>query len=416
MDYKVKDLKLAESGRARIDWAFSEMDVLSSIRKQFENEKPFKGIRIGACLHVTAETAALCITLQSAGAEVYLCASNPLSTQDDVAASLVQDFGVSVFAVRGESREEYYSNIRSVINKNPQVTIDDGCDLVSEVTSSWDRILDKPWFGLEETTTGVIRLKAMAEKGVLKYPILAVNESLTKHLFDNRYGTGQSVVDGVLRATNRLLAGKFVVVCGYGWCGKGIASRFAGLGARVGVSEVDPIKALEAVMDGFEVDRLTNLIPKADIVITATGNRSVVTVDMFKLAKPGTVFANAGHFDVELELAPIKKLLKPVTGRHEVYEFDIEGKKLFVLGQGRLVNLACAEGHPSAVMDLSFANQAMGVRFMLENYTKLENKVYTLPIELDRNIAKLKLEGLGVTIDKLTEDQKTYLAAYEFGT
>ncbi|MCS6960972.1 MAG: adenosylhomocysteinase [Deltaproteobacteria bacterium] len=416
MKYRVKDLGLAQKGFSRIQWAEREMKVLRIIQHDFQSAKPLRGLRIGACLHVTAETAVLAKTLKAGGAEVFLCASNPLSTQDDVAASLVKDFDIPVFAIRGDTTSDYYGNIQEVIDYEVDCTIDDGCDLVFYIHKNWDNVRKKPQFGLEETTTGVIRLRALEASRQLKYPILAVNESFTKFMFDNRYGTGQSVIDGVLRATNYLLAGKVSVVCGYGWCGKGIARRLSGLGSRVRVCEVDPVKALEAVMDGFEVGKLENFVKEADIIITATGNSHVVSSKFIKASKDGAIFANAGHFDIELELDEFKDSLKQVEGRPEVYELQLEDKTVFILGQGRLVNLACAEGHPPSVMDLSFANQALGIEYMSSTHKSMEPKVFKLPDELDRKIAKLKLQSLGIDIDHLTAEQEKYLRSFEIGT
>ncbi|MCX7952036.1 MAG: adenosylhomocysteinase [Deltaproteobacteria bacterium] len=416
MKYRVKDLGLAQKGFSRIQWAEREMKVLRIIQHDFQSAKPLRGLRIGACLHVTAETAVLAKTLKAGGAEVLLCASNPLSTQDDVAASLVKDFDIPVFAIRGDTTSDYYGNIQKVIDHEVDCTIDDGCDLVFYIHKNWDNVRKKPQFGLEETTTGVIRLRALEASRQLKYPILAVNESFTKFMFDNRYGTGQSVIDGVLRATNYLLAGKVSVVCGYGWCGKGIARRLSGLGSRVRVCEVDPVKALEAVMDGFEVGKLENFVKEADIIITATGNSHVVSSKFIKASKDGAIFANAGHFDIELELDEFKDSLKQVEGRPEVYELQLEDKTVFILGQGRLVNLACAEGHPPSVMDLSFANQALGIEYMSSTHKSMEPKLFKLPDELDRKIAKLKLQSLGIDIDHLTAEQEKYLRSFEIGT
>ncbi len=415
MEFRVKSLSLSEQGANRIDWAWKEMQTLQQIRARFESEKPLKGLKIAACLHVTAETACLATTLKAGGAEVYLAASNPLSTQDDVAAALVDKFNISVFAVKGDTREEYYQNLDSLLNKNPDCTIDDGCDLVFRIHENPGKYVSKPKFGAEETTTGVLRLKALEKEGKLLYPILAVNQSKTKYLFDNRYGTGQSVIDGILRSTNHLLAGKECVVCGYGWCGKGISKTLRGLGARVRVVEIDPIKALEALMDGYEVGRLIDFASTADIVITATGNSSVVRKEHFDIFKDGVILANAGHFDVEIDLTVFENL-EEVPGRPEVYVTVYRGKRFYILAKGRLVNLACAEGHPSAVMDLSFSNQALGIEYMLKNYSELPPKVYTLPDNLDSEIAAIKLRSLGVKIEELTEEQKNYIQSAHFGT
>lgn len=431
MSWEVKDLNLARAGRRKIEWASIHMPVLRSIRKRFSQEKPLKGIALGACLHVTAETANLALTLKAGGAALSLCASNPLSTQDDVAASLVSDFQIPVFAIKGESNRVYYSHLERVLQAKPQITLDDGADLVQSlhqrrIKNQESRIMvsdgkDGAWefYGSsEETTTGVIRLRAMEKKGVLKVPVVAANDSLTKHLFDNRYGTGQSTVDGILRATNSLLAGKTFVVCGYGWCGRGLANRARGLGAGVVVTEVDPVKAIEALMDGFRVMKIREAARLGDIFVTATGNKNVISLDEMKRMKDGAILANAGHFDVEFDYAGLKgvaskrRLLRPF-----VEEFSLDnGRRLFALGEGRLINLVAAEGHPPEVMDLSFANQALAAEYLVKNKGKLGLKVYTLPSEIDSEIASLKLGAMGVKVDRLTLEQKKYLSSWQEGT
>ena len=418
MKSDVKDLKLAAKGKLRIEWAGSQMKVLELIKERFAKEKPLKGITLGACLHVTSETAKLMIALKEGGANLALCASNPLSTQDDVAASLVEDFGIPTFAIKGEDKETYYKHLNEVMDFNPQITMDDGADLVTLLHTERKAQLKGVLGSTEETTTGVIRLHAMSKDGTLKIPVIAVNDSLTKHLFDNRYGTGQSTVDGIVRATNVLLAGKKFVVCGYGWCGRGLASRARGMGAQVIVTEIDPVKALEAVMDGFEVMKIADAIKIADIVCTATGNKSVITVEDFKNAKDGIIVANTGHFNVEFEYDGLTKIAKKRRHmRDQLEEITLaNGKKLFVLAEGRLINLAAAEGHPAAVMDMSFANQALGAEYLVQNQGHLEAKVYTIPEELDTMIASIKLESIGVKIDKLTPEQIKYLASWNEGT
>ena len=418
MKSDVKDLKLAAKGKLRIEWAGSKMKVLELIKERFAKEKPLKGITLGACLHVTSETANLMIALKEGGANLALCASNPLSTQDDVAASLVEDFGIPTFAIKGEDKETYYKHLNEVMDFNPQITMDDGADLVTLLHTERKAQLKGVLGSTEETTTGVIRLHAMSKDGTLKIPVIAVNDSLTKHLFDNRYGTGQSTVDGIVRATNVLLAGKKFVVCGYGWCGRGLASRARGMGAQVIVTEIDPVKALEAVMDGFEVMKIADAIKIADIVCTATGNKSVITVEDFKNAKDGIIVANTGHFNVEFEYDGLTKIAKKRRHmRDQLEEITLaNGKKLFVLAEGRLINLAAAEGHPAAVMDMSFANQALGAEYLVQNQGHLEAKVYTIPEELDTMIASIKLESIGVKIDKLTPEQIKYLASWNEGT
>jgi adenosylhomocysteinase len=419
MDYHVKDMKLAPSGRLRMEWAEREMPVLRQIRERFESEKPLKGVRMSACLHVTTETANLAQTLAAGGADLVLVASNPLSTQDDVAAALVSYHEIPVYAIKGEDNETYYEHIHAAIDHKPQLTMDDGADLVSTLHKDRREALDNVIGGTEETTTGVIRLRAMASDGALKYPIVAVNDALTKHLFDNRYGTGQSTMDGIIRATNVLVAGKNVVVGGYGWCSRGIAMRAKGMGANVIVTEVDPMKALEAVMDGFRVMPMIEAAPIGDIFVTSTGDINVVDAQHFEVMKDGAIVANSGHFNVELNIPALAELAEgePRRVRPFVDEYTLpDGRRLHVLAEGRLVNLSAAEGHPSAVMDMSFANQALSAEYMLDHADKLEQKVYAVPDEIDRNIAKLKLAAMGVEIDELTEQQKKYLASWTEGT
>ncbi len=418
MDYHVKDLSLAKEGSLRIEWAGMDMPVLRTIRERFSKEKPLEGITIGACLHVTTETANLVITLKEGGANVFLTASNPLSTQDDVAASLVKDFGIPVFAIRGEDRDTYYAHLKAVIEKKPDVVIDDGADLISTLHKEYPSLADKVLGGMEETTTGVIRLKAMAKEGVLKFPIVAVNDAYTKHMFDNRYGTGQSTIDGILRATNRLIAGSTFVVAGYGWCGKGVAQRARGMGANVIVTEVDPIKALEAKMDGFQVMPMIEAAKVGDFFVTVTGNTSVIRKEHFEVMKDGAIVANSGHFNVEIDLQALEEMsVSKRTIRKEVEEYRLaDGRRIFVLSQGRLVNLASAEGHPASVMDMSFANQALCAEYIVKNNEKLKKTVYKVPDEIDREVARLKLEAMGVQIDELTPEQVKYLSSWEFGT
>jgi len=418
MEYHVKDLSLAELGKKRIEWAGMDMPVLKQIGEEFEREKPFKGVTIAACLHVTTETANLVITLKKGGANVYLTASNPLSTQDDVAAALVKYYGIPVFAVRGEDRETYYSHLKAVIEKNPQIVIDDGADLISTIHREYPQLAERIWGGMEETTTGVIRLRAMEREGVLKFPVIAVNDAMTKHLFDNRYGTGQSTIDGILRATNRLLAGSYFVVAGYGWCGKGVAMRARGMGAIVIVTEVDPIKALEARMDGYLVMPMKEAAKLGDFFVTVTGNTSVLRREHFEVMKDGAIVANSGHFNVEIDLQALEEMAESVREvRPNVKEYRLkDGRRIYVLADGRLVNLAAAEGHPASVMDMSFANQALSARYIAENRGKLENKVYPVPREIDERVARLKLKALGVEIDELTPEQIKYLQSWEFGT
>jgi adenosylhomocysteinase len=416
--HDIKDIRLAQKGKLRIEWAAQEMPVLKSIADRFRKEKPLKGIRLAACLHVTTETASLVETLKAGGAQVYLCASNPLSTQDDVAASLVKFSGISVFAIKGEDKRTYYKHILDALSLKPHITMDDGADLVSTLHTAKKNLVHHLIGGTEETTTGVIRLKAMAEKGVLKYPIIAVNDAYTKYLFDNRYGTGQSTIDGIMRATSRLLAGSVFVVCGYGWCSKGIAMRADGMGARVIVTEVNPLRALEATMDGFEVMPIKKASKIGDIFVSATGDVDVISKECFALMKDGAIVSNSGHFNVEISIDNLKKMsTKRRVIRDFVEEFTLKSKKkIYLLGDGRLINLAAAEGHPSAVMDMSFANQALCSEYMVKNFKILEKKVYSVPEQIDKKIALLKLRAMGIQIDTLTKEQKKYLESWEMGT
>lgn len=441
MKYAVKDLSLAKDGRRKIEWAARSMPVLALLSERFQKEKPFKNLTIGGCLHVTAETANLMLTLKVGGANLALCGSNPLSTQDDVAASLVADFAVPTFAIKGEDGKTYYSHIQAVLNCKPQVTLDDGADLVSALhklkisvsarsgedgqnsnlkTTVQNSKLERWEFygSSEETTTGVIRLRAMEKEGALKIPVIAANDSLTKHMFDNRYGTGQSTLDGIIRATNNLLAGKTFVVCGYGWCGRGLANRARGMGAHVVITEVDPIKALEALMDGFAVMKIREAAKIGDIFVTATGNKNVISLSEMKIMKDGALLSNTGHFNVEFDYEGLKKVSrKRKEVRPFVEEFTLEsGRKIHALGEGRLINLVAAEGHPPEVMDMSFANQALAAKFLVENAGKLENRVYKLPFATDREIAALKLAAMGINIDKLTAEQRSYLSSWQEGT
>ena len=418
VDHDVKDKSLAPAGVLRIEWAEKEMPVLAQIRERFAKEKPLAGVRVGACLHVTSETASLMRTLAAGGAQLALCASNPLSTQDDVAAALVVEYGVSTFAIKGEDRDTYYRHIQSVIDSRPQITMDDGADVVGLLHGERTDAVDGVIGGTEETTTGVIRLKSLQENGMLRYPIVAVNEAQTKHMFDNRYGTGQSTLDGIIRATNRMIAGKVVVVAGYGWCGRGFASRAKGHGADVVVLEVDPLRALEAVMDGFRVMPMAEIAPAGDIFVTATGDIHVVRKEHFEVMKDGAIVANTGHFNVEIDIPALEGL---ATSRRQVREFVEEftladGRRIYLLGEGRLINLAAAEGHPSSVMDMSFANQALAAEYMVKNAASLEKRVYDVPADIDAEIARLKLASLGTGIDTLTPEQVEYLASWNMGT
>jgi adenosylhomocysteinase len=416
--HDIKDIELAKKGKLRIEWAAQEMPVLKSIKEAFQRKKPLKGIRIAACLHVTTETANLMETLKAGGAQVHLCASNPLSTQDAVAAALVRFSKIPVFAIKGEDSKTYYKHINAALSLRPHITMDDGADLVSTLHKKRKDLIKNVIGGTEETTTGVIRLRAMADKGVLKYPIIAVNDAYTKHLFDNRYGTGQSTIDGILRATNRLFAGSVFVVSGYGWCGKGVAMRAKGMGARVIITEINPLRALEATMDGFEVMPIRDASRLGDIFVTVSGDINVISKDCFSQMKDGAIVCNSGHFDVEIDIDSLKRMSK---GRKVIRDFVEEftmknGKRIYLLGEGRLVNLAAAEGHPSSVMDMSFANQALCAEYITKNYKKFENKVYSVPEEIDREIARLKLKAMGIKIDTLTKEQKKYLKSWEMGT
>ncbi|MEK7278572.1 MAG: adenosylhomocysteinase [Chloroflexota bacterium] len=415
----IKNVKLAEGGRHRIEWAEQEMPVLRLIRARFAKEQPLKGLRVAACLHVTTETANLMHTLQMGGADIVLCASNPLSTQDDVAASLVANYEIPVYAVKGEDNKLYYDHIKAALDHKPHITMDDGADLVSTIHKSRTELLKDIIGGTEETTTGVIRLKAMAKDGALKFPVMAVNDAMTKHLFDNRYGTGQSTLDGIVRATNILLAGKTFVVAGYGWCGRGLASRARGMGANVVVTEVEPLPALEAVMDGFRVMPMEEAAKIGDIFCTVTGNKQVLDKHHFAVMKDGAIVANSGHFNVEINIEALEELSggdkRRVREFVEAYNMK-DGRKINLLGEGRLINLASAEGHPASVMDMSFANQALGAEFMAKNAKSLTAQVYPIPEDIDREIARLKLDAMGVKIDLLTAEQEKYLNSWEEGT
>src|SRR5258705_8914194 len=414
----VKDLALADQGKRRMEWAFQSMPVLQTIRKQFIKTQPLAGIRIAACLHVTTETANLMVTLRDGGANVVLCASNPLSTQDDVAAALVRDYGIPVYAIKGENNDVYYSHISAAADHKPQITMDDGADLVHMLHTKRQDLLDGVLGGTEETTTGVIRLRAMAKEGVLRYPIIAVNDALTKHLFDNRYGTGQSTLDGVIRATNMLLAGMTIVVAGYGWCGPGLASRARGAGAEVIVTEVDPTKALEAVMDGFRVMSMSEAAKIGDVFCTVTGNKNVLGKEHFEVMKNGAIISNSGHFNVEIDIPALEKMASSKRAtRNSVEEYSMkDGRKINLLGEGRLINLASAEGPPPSVMDMRFADQALSAEYMVKNYKTLEKTVHKVPDDLDKRVAKLKLESVGIKIYKLTPEQEEYLAGWSEGT
>jgi adenosylhomocysteinase len=418
MDHDVKDLEMAKKGRLRIEWAGRFMPVLSHIKEEFSKEKPLKGVRLSACLHVTSETGNLMETLKAGGAEVRLTASNPLSTQDDVAAALVRYSGISVFAIRGEDNKTYYKHIDQALDHSPQITMDDGADLVCAIHSKRKELLPKVLGGTEETTTGVIRLKSMARAKVLRYPIIAVNDAKTKHLFDNRYGTGQSTIDGILRATNILIAGLNFVIGGYGWCGRGVAMRAKGAGAKVIVSEVDPLRALEAVMDGFQVMPLREAAKIGDVFVTVTGDKNVITRTHFKKMKDGAIVANSGHFNVEIDIPSLASLTRKKRKiRDSVEEYTLkDGRKIFLLAEGRLINLAAAEGHPAVVMDMSFANQALSARYLLQSGARIQKDVHPVPAKLDEEIAKLKLKSMGINIDRLSVEQKRYLAAWQEGT
>jgi adenosylhomocysteinase len=418
MKYDVKDIKLADKGRKRILWAAKEMPVLKQITERFSKQKPLKNKRISCCLHVTTETANLAIALKAGGSDVCLCASNPLSTQDDVAASLVKHYDIPVFAIKGEDNKTYYKHIDEALNAAPQMTMDDGADLATTIILKRKELLKDVIGGTEETTTGVIRLRAMAKDGVLAYPVIAVNDALTKHFFDNRYGTGQSTIDGIVRATNVLLAGKVVVAAGYGWCGRGFAMRAKGLGAHVIVTEVNHLKAIEAAMDGYEVMPMKEAAKKGDIFVTLTGDLNVIDKAHFPLMKNGAIICNSGHFNDEINIKALKQMSKSVKNvRDFTDEYVLKnGKSVYILGEGRLINLAAAEGHPASVMDMSFANQALSAEYMVKNYKNLENKVYVVPEKLDNEIARLKLNAMGIKIDTLTKEQQKYLNSWQSGT
>jgi adenosylhomocysteinase len=414
----VRDIGLAEAGKRRAEWAFQSMPVLQTIRKQFIKAQPLEGVRIAACLHVTTETANLAITLRDGGASVVLCASNPLSTQDDVAATLVADYGIPVFAIKGESNDSYYSHITAALDSRPQITMDDGCDLVTVLHTKKKGYLKDVIAGTEETSTGVTRLRAMAANKVLHYPVIAINDADTKHLFDNRYGTGQSTMDGILRCTNMLIAGSTVVIAGYGWCGRGVATRAKGMGATVLVTEVNPLRALEAAMDGFQAVSMDEAAPRGDLFVTLTGNKSVLRREHFLAMKEGAIVANSGHFNVEIDIPALERLS---TGKREVRPFVEEyrlksGRRLYLLGEGRLINLAAAEGHPAMVMDMSFANQALSVEFLKKKHKALKKDVYRVPEAIDKQVAQLKLASMGIRIDDLTPEQDRYLRTWSEGT
>ncbi|MCK4912350.1 MAG: adenosylhomocysteinase [Candidatus Omnitrophica bacterium] len=420
MNYDIKNESLRTQGKKRIEWALKRMPALEQIRERFKKEKPLKGLTIGACLHVTTETAALALTLKAAGARTLVCASNPLSTQDDTAASLVLDYGIEVFAINAEDNKTYYNHIDAVLKEKPEITLDDGADLVSTIhkRAALGQNVTLPWASTEETTTGVIRLKALQGEGKLLYPVIAINDACTKHLFDNRYGTGQSTLDGIIRATNKLIAGTTVVIIGYGWCGKGAARKAAGMGANVIVCEVDHLKGLEAIMDGFRVMPIKEAAKNGDIFITLTGDIHVLSKEHFPLMKDKAIICNSGHFDVEINIKALKamsiskKEVKPL-----IDEYTLKSKKrIYLLGEGRLVNLACAEGHPAEVMDLSFANQALSCEYIAKNYKKLKKEVYKVPDAIDNKVAQLKLKAMGIKIDKLTAEQKKYLSSWQEGT
>jgi adenosylhomocysteinase len=418
LDYDIKDIGQAPKGKLRIEWAEMQMPVLRLIKERFEQEQPLKGVRLSACLHVTTETANLMRTLKAGGADLALCASNPLSTQDDVAASLVEDYGIPVFAIKGEDNDTYYRHLNAALDHQPQVTMDDGADVISTIHAERPEQAAGVMGGTEETTTGVIRLRSMAKDNVLKYPVVAVNDAMTKHLFDNRYGTGQSTLDGVLRATNILLAGKTVVVCGYGWCGRGLAMRAEGMGANVIVIEVDPLKGLEATMDGYRVMPIAAAAPIGDLFITVTGDLNVIRREHFEVMKDGAIFCNSGHFDAEIEIKALKEMS---VSTREIRAFTDEyvmadGRRLYLLGEGRLINLAAAEGHPASVMDMSFANQALAAEYIVQNAASLKNTVYPMPDDLDQRVARLKLDAMGIKIDTLTPEQDEYLHSWKMGT
>ena len=414
----VKDLSLAPAGQQRIEWAAKEMPVLELICQRFEREKPLKGIRISACLHVTTETANLALTLKAGGADLLLCASNPLSTQDDVAAALVAQHGIPVYAIKGEDSATYYRHIDAALNHRPNMTMDDGADLVTKLHVDRRDLIKDVIGGTEETTTGVIRLESMAAQGVLQFPVIAVNEAETKHFFDNRYGTGQSTIDAILRSTNRLLAGRTFTVAGYGWCGRGVAMRARGMGANVIVTEINPVRAIEAVMDGYRVMPMTEAVKSSDIIVTTTGDKDIIDERHFPHMKDGVIVANSGHFNDEINIEQLTRTAgEPKTVRPQVQEYSLpDGRKVYLLAEGRLVNLSAAEGHPAAVMDMSFANQALSAEYMLKHGRELENKVYPVPTEIDQEIARLKLRSMGIEIDVLTPEQEKYLSSWESGT
>jgi adenosylhomocysteinase len=414
----VKDIGLADAGKRKIEWAQQQMPVLEIIRKRFAKEQPLKGLRVSACLHVTSETANLMIALRDAGADIVLCASNPLSTQDEVAASLNRDYNIPTYAIKGEDNETYYSHLRAALDHKPQFTMDDGCDLVTMLLTKRTDLVPHVLAGTEETTTGVIRLRAMAKDGTLKYPVIAVNDAMTKHFFDNRYGTGQSTLDGVIRATNVLLAGSKVVVAGYGWCGRGTAMRAKGMGADVIVTEIDPVKGIEAAMDGFRVMPMSEAVKEGDVFITVTGNKNVIRREHFEKIKSGAIVCNSGHFNVEIEIPALEEMSKSKREvRPLVDEFILkDGRKVYLIAEGRLVNLATAEGHPASVMDMSFANQALAAEYLMKNYKDMKPQVYVVPEHLDREIARLKLESMGHHLDVLTKEQEHYLSSWQEGT
>lgn len=418
MKYDIKDINLSKVGKKRIEWADRNMPVLRSIRERFQKQKPLRGVRIAACLHMTTETANLARTLKQGGADVAFCASNPLSTQDDATASLVKDYKIKTFAIKGEDHETYYDHISSALDISPHITMDDGADLVTILHTKKKLLLRNVIGGTEETTTGVIRLRSMAEQKVLQYPIIAVNNAQTKHFFDNRYGTGQSTVDGLLRATNILLAGMNMVVSGYGWCGKGVSMRARGMGANVIITEVDPVKALEATMDGYRVMTMREAVREGDVFITVTGNKHILRKEHFQNMKDGAIVANSGHFNVEIDIPSLEKLSKSKrTVRPFVEEFQLRnGKRLYLLGEGRLINLASAEGHPAVVMDMSFANQALSVEYLVKNHDRLKKEVYPVPEKIDQDIARLKLKTMGIKIDRLSLPQRKYLSSWSEGT
>ena len=415
--HDVKNMALADTGKLRIEWAATQMPVLNLIKERFAKEKPLAGLRVSGCLHITTETANLALALQAAGADLLLCASNPLSTQDDVAAALVGHYGIATYAIKGEDEATYYKHIKAALDHRPQLTMDDGCDLVSSIHKERTDLIPTIIGGTEETTTGVIRLRSMEAQGVLRFPIVAVNEALTKHLFDNRYGTGQSTMDGLMRATNMLIAGKHMVVCGYGWCGRGVASRAKGLGADVIVTEIDPTRAIEAVMDGFRVIPLLQAAAEGDVFITVTGNLNVIDRAHLDRMKDGAILANTGHFNDEINIVALADGAQVRKVREFVQEYrQADGRRIYLLADGRLLNLSAAEGHPAAVMDMSFANQALGAEYLVQQAKNLQPKVFTVPIDIDREIARLKLLSMGITIDTLTDEQTTYLNSWESGT